>query len=158
MSAAEQSRHEGAVPAPSSVNPVSFAESLTADRLNEAEAEFVLALEYNPHYAEAVNGLGLIAYRRGQLDRARDHFREAIVHNDDFAEAHGNLGVILLETGKHRDAETALRAAARIEPDDEGIRANLARAYNAHGVAPFSGSYLSAPRSVWNAVAVSLRS
>ena len=54
---------------------------LTAHKLDEAEAQFLLALEYNRAFPEAANGLGLVAFSRGDLHKAVDHYRHALVHN-----------------------------------------------------------------------------
>lgn len=56
------------------VHQRSGARLLAQGRLDEAEAQLVLALEYNPGYPQALNGLGLLAYRRGIRRRRCDSF------------------------------------------------------------------------------------
>jgi tetratricopeptide (TPR) repeat protein len=98
---------------------------LAGDRLDEAEAEYLLALEYNPKNPEALNGLGLIAFRRGDLRRAAKLLHDAIAHNDELAEAHNNLGVALLGLGDLREAARSFRAALSIDPGYLNARYNL---------------------------------
>jgi Flp pilus assembly protein TadD len=106
---------------------------LANDQLDEAEAEFVLALEYNPRNPEAQNGLGLIAFRRGDLVRAAAHFRDALIQNDEFAEAHSNLGAVMLAWGDLQQATGCFRAALAIDPGYVNARYNLVLALRQQG-------------------------
>ncbi|PIE19610.1 MAG: hypothetical protein CSA65_01705 [Proteobacteria bacterium] len=94
--------------------------------LDRAEARLTLALEYNPNYAEAYNGLGLVYYHRGQRWRAMKTFRRALLLDGELAEAHNNLGVVLLERGDYRDAAACFQAALAIDPGYANARFNLA--------------------------------
>jgi tetratricopeptide (TPR) repeat protein len=98
---------------------------LANDRLDEAEAEYQLALEYNPKNPEALNGQGLIALRRGDLRRAARLLRDALLQNDELAEAHNNLGVVLLGLGDPQQARHSFRAALAIDPGYLNARHNL---------------------------------
>src|ERR1700722_12510791 len=76
-------------------------EALGRGELDRAAGNFALALEYEPHLAEAENGLGLVALRRGDWLRAEERFRAALALNEDLAEAHLNLANLLMR----RDAD-----------------------------------------------------
>jgi tetratricopeptide (TPR) repeat protein len=96
------------------------------DDLERAEVAFNHALEFNKDFPEAWNGLGLIAFTRGNLDAAKQHFQRAIRINSDFAEAHGNLGRVYLSTGRLSQAEDELVVALKINPDYTDARYNYA--------------------------------
>ena len=115
---------------PSPIHPLAAAHLASAtrlyeqDKLNYAEAETLVALEYNPNLAEAFNTLGLIAQRRGQIDHALELFRSALVLREDFAEAHNNLGAILLRRHALDDAIEAFDASLAIDPGFANARYN----------------------------------
>jgi len=102
------------------------AELLAHGRLDDAEARFRLALEYQPRFSEAHANLGLVAMRRGQLDDAERELRAAIRLNEDFALAYGNLGVVLEAKGDLQQAQDAYEHALSIDPGLVGPRRNLA--------------------------------
>ena len=94
-------------------------DALARGQLESAAGHFALALEYDPHLAEAESGLGLVALRRGDLARAEEDFRAALALNEDLAEAHVNLADLLMRRGD--DAERA-RRGARCAGDRSGLR------------------------------------
>src|SRR5688572_23007322 len=71
------------------------ADDLARGRLEEAEARFRLATEYNDTFSEPWNNLGLVAMQREQLDDALRFFETAIDLREDFAEAWNNVGVLV---------------------------------------------------------------
>ena len=58
-------------------------EALGRGELDRAAGHFALALEFEPRLAEAENGLGLVALRRGDWTRAEEGFRAALALNED---------------------------------------------------------------------------
>ena len=50
-----------------------------------------MALELNPHYAEAHYNLGNVLAGRGQIDEAIAHFKKALEIKPDYAEARRSL-------------------------------------------------------------------
>jgi Tfp pilus assembly protein PilF len=118
--------------APAPLNPRAIqhqrsgVELLAKGDFDAAQAQLELALEYNPHYAQAINGLGLLAYRRGRFPQATQKFRQAIAVDPDFAEGRNNLGVMLLKAARYRDSAQAFRAALAIDPGYVDARFNLA--------------------------------
>jgi len=93
-----------------------------------AEVAFEHALEFNRDHAEALNGLGVVARRRGRHEAARALFERALAARQDFAEAHVNLGECLLAMGRPDRGEPEFRAALAIDPDLLVARLDLARA------------------------------
>lgn len=102
------------------------AESLAAGELDDAEARFRLALEYQPGFAESRANLGLVAFRRGQLDDAEGHLRAAIRLDANFDEAWSNLGLVLAAKGQVQGAKRAFETALAIDPGLVAARRNLA--------------------------------
>ena len=101
-------------------------EFVSSGKLDRAEAEFALAIEYNPRYAAAFNGMGLVAHRRGQWQDALALFQEALIIDDEFAEAYNNRGAVLLQRQGFGDAADDFRAALAIDPGFVNARYNLA--------------------------------
>src|SRR5688572_24372937 len=62
------------------------ARSLAAGELDRAAGQFALALEYEPRMAEAHNGLGLVALRRGDPALAERELEAALALNEELAE------------------------------------------------------------------------
>jgi Flp pilus assembly protein TadD len=112
---------------------------LEAGDPERAEIAFEHALEFRPELPEALNGLGVVARTREDLELARAHFERALRLAPHFAEAHANLGETLLALGRAGAAEAELRAALRIDPDLAAARQNLARALVARGLASDEG-------------------
>lgn len=102
------------------------AESLAAGELDDAEARFRLALEYQPGFAESRANLGLVAFQRDQLDDAEGHLRAAIRLDANFDEAWSNLGLVLAAKGQLHDAKRAFETALAIDPGLVAARRNLA--------------------------------
>lgn len=123
----------GGMPPVALAHNTTGAEHLAAGRLDEAEARFRLALEYNGRFADAHANLGLVALERGHLAQAERHLRDAIRINEDFAQAWGNLGVVLERRGHAADAEQAFERALSIDPGLTSARRNLAFLHARHG-------------------------
>ena len=72
--------------------------------------------------ARAVNGLGVLAYHRGDFASARKHFEDAIAmqidvlgeNNDTVANTYNHLGAILDEQGRYKEAQGYFERALRI--------------------------------------------
>src|SRR5437773_12386730 len=75
-----------------------------AGKLPQAEQIYRAILQVDPHQAQALHLLGLIAYQMGQHDRATEYMGQALRLKPDYAEAHNNLGVALQEQGKLEEA------------------------------------------------------
>ncbi len=94
--------------------------------VQNALAQYRMAVELDPAYTEAHNNLGSLLSRQGELDEAAVHFREALRLDPDFADAHNNLGNLLASQDILQEADTHLREAIRVrEADDAKPHYNL---------------------------------
>jgi Tfp pilus assembly protein PilF len=82
----------------------------------EAAVAFKRAIEVSPSFAPAHTALGRIAQRAGNLDASIESWKTAVRYNAQDFDAHLNLGIAYLNLKKYGEAETALVAAAFLEP------------------------------------------
>jgi Flp pilus assembly protein TadD len=73
----------------------------------EARALYEKALALQPDFPEALNNLGLLFGRAGEMDRAERYFRDALGRRPDYGEAANNLALVFVSKGQ-ADAATAL--------------------------------------------------
>ncbi len=66
--------------------------------------EFNVAIKYDPSYAPAYNGLGLVHSVLGQDDKADSNFKRAIQLNGDYSEAHNNYGAFLCSRTRYDES------------------------------------------------------
>jgi tetratricopeptide (TPR) repeat protein len=111
------------------------ARHLQDDRLDEAEAECALGLEFAPDDADLWVNRGLVLLRRGKKVRAREAFETALANNPDALQAHNNLGVLDLGAGATARAAEHFEEALRIDPRYLAARLNLALARHRLGAA-----------------------
>lgn len=95
-------------------------------RLPEALQLIEKAISLAPEDAAIIDSLGWVHYRLGNLPKALEHLRRAYALRPD-AEVATHLGEVLWVSGEHAEAERLWREAGRIEPDNEVLRATLAR-------------------------------
>jgi predicted O-linked N-acetylglucosamine transferase (SPINDLY family) len=88
-----------------------------AERMGEAERAFLEVLRREPSNADALNLLGLLAYRRTHYDTALAYFDDALRSRGDVAEFHANRGLALQDLGRAGEAESAIRRAIALAPD-----------------------------------------
>lgn len=117
----------GALPREAVTHNAEGARALAEGRLDDAEARFRLALEYEPRFSEPHANLGVVAMQRGRLVEAERHLRAAIELREDFAQAWGNLGLVLERRGDDEEAREAFERALSIDPGLVPPRWNLAR-------------------------------
>ena len=98
-------------------------------RIAPARQEYRRAVEVDPAYGPAYQGLGTLALASGDLDRAEPLFRAALARDSTLATAHNNLGLIYHGTGRLATAVERFEAATRHAPEDARLWANAARAY-----------------------------
>ena len=97
-------------------------------RLADAEAIYRQILAVEPRHAEALHGVGVIAYQVGRNDVAADSIRQAIALRPNFSAAYDNLGTVLRAQGLLDAAIAAHRQALAITPHDPEAYYNLANA------------------------------
>jgi predicted O-linked N-acetylglucosamine transferase (SPINDLY family) len=92
------------------------ADHARAERMAEAERAFLEVLRREPSNSDALNLLGLIAYRRTHYDTALAYFDDALRSGGEVADFHANRGLALQDLGRAADAEAAFRRAIALAP------------------------------------------
>lgn len=87
-----------------------------AGRLAEAEAGYRRILSSAPKHADALHGLGVIAFQSGRLDDACQLIDQAVRHKPGMALFHFNLGKARAANGQYDGAEAAYRQALALDP------------------------------------------
>ncbi|WMT58489.1 tetratricopeptide repeat protein [Truepera radiovictrix] len=79
--------------------------------------------------AELLNLRGMILYRRGELEAARDALQRAVALDSTAAAYYENLGLTYLGLGELEPAVRTLRRAVTLNPDSASARNQLGSAY-----------------------------
>jgi Flp pilus assembly protein TadD len=107
-----------------------------AGRLDKAERAYLLVLDAVPEQPDALHGLGLLAYRRGDLVQAIECLAQACAHNPHNPIFRFNHGVVLQRAGRVDEAIKAYQAALRENPRYIEAQANLGNALKDAGRIP----------------------
>jgi Tfp pilus assembly protein PilF len=94
---------------------------------DKARAAFERAVELEPKFAEASNGLGALLGQGGNLPGAIARFRTALETTPDYPDALNNLGYALLQSNRDSEALPLFEKALALQPD-------FAEAYNNLGI------------------------
>jgi tetratricopeptide (TPR) repeat protein len=97
-------------------------------QLTEAEQFYRQVLAADPHNADSLHLLGLLAYQTGRVDVALGLLHQAIAAAPDTALFHTNLGVVQQAAGRVDDAIASYRCAAALGPDLADAHKNLGTA------------------------------
>jgi Flp pilus assembly protein TadD len=103
------------------------ADALARGDLETADARLSVALEYSPHFVEALVNLGLVDMQRGNFTRARTLLQRARRLNADVAQVHHALGVLSERERRPDLASQHYREALAVDPGFSAARANLGR-------------------------------
>lgn len=100
--------------------------------LMRAESLYLQILDLNPQHAEAIHGLGVIAYQRGTPEIGIEKFRKALELKPGYLEARCNLGALLISQNRHLEAldcydPTTLTLAPSLETHRAHVLAALGR-------------------------------
>ena len=79
-----------------------------------------------PDFPEALNNLGLILGREGDLEPAERYFRQALAKRPDYGEAGNNLALVLVARGDGRRGDRA--CCAGLLEDEPGVRERVRHA------------------------------
>ena len=98
-------------------------------RIEEAKAEYEMALEIEPKNSEVglvYNNLGAIALEQGDLPLAQEHFEKAVGAAPRSLESRYNLALIYLDSQRVEEAIEMLETAANVDPNHEVVNVRLA--------------------------------
>lgn len=99
-----------------------------AGRLAQAESIYRQVLAVDPHNADALHYLGVLALQAGQPAAAIDYLRRAIGVHPQIAMFHGNLGSAYGAAGRYDEAFESFRQAIRLDPNFADAHNNLGTA------------------------------
>lgn len=94
-------------------------------RLDEAAKAYHRALEVDPDYMEAKNGLAAITAGKGDIDQAIAILEELSATRPGQAHVLANLGYARSLKKQYPEARIALEQAAALDPGNQSIRAKL---------------------------------
>lgn len=90
-------------------------------RLDEARAEFSLALEINPHLDLALANLGIVNFDMKQYAEAERQFRAALAVSPQLNEGWQRLARAQAAQAKHRDAAESCLKGLRFQADEAAL-------------------------------------
>lgn len=125
---------------------------LRAHDLESAQASFALALQVHP-LAAALDGLGCVALRKGELHLAERLFHRAYEMEPDYVTSLRNLALLYEAKGLTAQAEKSYKQALKGEPLDFRARNNLGvllltKKDEASAAREFSLAYASHPHNI----------
>lgn len=91
----------------------------------DAADNFLMALHFQPQFAEPHYHLALIAQKSGDIPAAIRHIEHALVRRPDYADAHNLLGACLLAVGDPDRAARSFEKAVELSPGNAKFRSNL---------------------------------
>src|SRR4051812_1438752 len=89
-----------------------------------ARTAFLNAAGLHPDSHDAQHGLGVIAMRIGDFERAELYLRNAI-RLAPLAGYYNNLGIVLRSLGRCAEADATFRSAVDLAPQDAAMHSNL---------------------------------
>jgi predicted O-linked N-acetylglucosamine transferase (SPINDLY family) len=104
-----------------------------AGRLQAAEQAYRQVLQVDPEQADALHGLGVLAYQAGRYDAALAHLGRAVAVRPESGAFHCNFGLASLAVGRIDQAVAALRRAVELLPDAAEPYFNLGNALKEQG-------------------------
>jgi len=102
-------------------------------QLPEAERIYRQILDLDPHHADSLHLLGVLAHQVGRDDVAVELIRKAIAADQRPAAYHSNLGTALQALGKMDEAAASYRHALVLNPDLAEAQMNLGVVLQAQG-------------------------
>ena len=93
--------------------------------LNKAEAAFQVSQEL-VNLPASLDGLGCIAFLRGDNTLAEDFFKEALDLDFRYTKAIGNLALLYEQMGRPKQADEYFNRAIKLDPANYRIRNNYA--------------------------------
>jgi len=97
-------------------------------KLDEAEAEYTVALSIAPDIPETLGNLGSVLLAKGELEQAVPCYQRAIAINPNIAEMHFHLGNALHAQDQLEDSVNCFKKALALRPDYAEANCNLGSA------------------------------
>ena len=91
-----------------------------------AEQAFAAAIQLAPDWADAWVNYGVARYQQGATEDAKVAMRQALLRTPGHPSALSNLVAFMRITGESAEDESPLQAAVTAQPDNAGVRLNLA--------------------------------
>jgi len=108
-------------------------EALSKNDVEAARKHLLRAIDLAPHYAEAWNQLGVIAYQTRDFVAAEQHFRRSLEEDPGAYFALVNLGGALLAVDKDAESLEINQRAVKRAPEDALAHSQLGKSYFALG-------------------------
>ncbi|MBI5756474.1 MAG: tetratricopeptide repeat protein [Nitrospirae bacterium] len=102
-------------------------------RLDQAEVEYLRALEIEDKDPVLHNDLGALYNETNRPDEALRQFEEAIRINPEYDLAYSNMGLLYSQNGRTGEAVQSFEAATRLNPFNETALINLGTIYQQGG-------------------------
>lgn len=113
------------IPAPARREYQEAEKKLAKRDVEAAEAHLLRAVEIAPHYGEAWNHLGTLAYQTQRFERAEQMFRKSLETDSTLYAPLVNLGGVLINLGRLEEAEGYNRHAVLARPGDALAQSQL---------------------------------
>ncbi len=111
-------------------------EGLGLDEEAASAAEQMLSLDKD--YAPAVNLLGLLAFKKGEIQKAQKYFEQAVFADPGYGEARTNLGILAWKSERQDEAFAHLQRGFQLScflPDAAALYYSAVSSLNAFGEA-----------------------
>lgn len=105
------------------------------NQLEAASLEFEKVLTRTPGHPRALDGLGLVALRRGDLEKAKDYYQRALQAGLSYSRrfSHLKTSQVFLDDGRYAEALIDLEHAATLQPKSIEVQIALGTVYRAQG-------------------------
>lgn len=85
--------------------------------MDEAMKAYKMALQLDPHNADALNNIGAVYHAKRDYRKATKYYKKALKYKPNSAAIYCNLGTTYFADRKYKDAEKAYNRAFAIDPD-----------------------------------------
>jgi tetratricopeptide (TPR) repeat protein len=106
---------------------------LRAGRSHEALTHFKQAMQINPQYLDARNGVGRVLVEQGKTDEAIAHFEEILRLEPGYYKAHYNMAMAMIKQGHYGNAVEHFHKALRVKRNWPEANYNMGRALYLQG-------------------------
>lgn len=98
----------------------------TPDALDRAQASLEIARELHPKDARVLDGLGCVAWRKGNVNLAESFFKKSLEQDQNYSRPWAHLALVAEARGHYNAANGLLRKAIAVNPMNFMARNNRA--------------------------------